>query len=203
MSVLRILQKKNPIDRITLDSVAIPIRTDEFHSNRIIDAIQNLEDTMRHAHGCGIAAPQIGMNRRIILVEDLAEYMDGIPEHVLAAMGRMPFARIILINPIVTIVDAEDVFLFEGCLSHSSVELGVVPRAKTIHVVAFNESGEPLSFDATGMLARIIQHEVDHLDGVCIDTKALPNTWVALDDYKAIWRGCPPDEIKRAFYRAA
>lgn len=114
--------------------------------------IQELKETMGKENGVGIAAPQIGVHDRVIIVET-----DGVPTAY--------------INPVITersfrMVDSE-----EGCLSVPGC-WGVVKRHRSVSVKAFAESGEPVSLKAQGLLSIIFQHEIDHLDGVLFIDRA-------------------------------
>ncbi|NIA14418.1 MAG: peptide deformylase [Nitrospiraceae bacterium] len=103
-------------------------------------------ETMAEFDGCGLAGPQVGVAKRIVVLRDPAE-------------GK----EMCLINPEILEGDGEEVGE-EGCLSLPAV-FAEVPRKTRIRLRALDEHGEPLEFEATGMLARIIQHETDHLDG--------------------------------------
>ncbi len=105
-------------------------------------------ETMRFANGVGLAAPQLGINKRIIVVED--------------AEGDNRIA-LTLINPKITQKKGKVKFC-EGCLSLPGVSSDVV-RPEFITVEALNLDGDLLKINAEGLFARIIQHEIDHLDG--------------------------------------
>ena len=106
-------------------------------------------ETMRSAKGVGLAAPQIGVSKRIIVVEDV----EGDNKVVLT-----------LINPKITQRKGKVKFC-EGCLSLPGISSDVM-RAEFITVEAQNLDGDLLKINAEGLLARIIQHETDHLDGI-------------------------------------
>jgi len=106
-------------------------------------------ETMRLANGVGLAGPQVGIERRIIVVED----MEG--------DNRV---AITLINPKIVHKKGKTRFC-EGCLSLPGVSNDVI-RPESVTVEAVNLDGDNVKIDASGILARIIQHEIDHLDGV-------------------------------------
>ncbi len=112
--------------------------------------IDDMFETMYSASGVGLAAPQVGDGRRVIVV-DVSPVEKEVP----------PMA---LVNPEIVsrrgMVEAT-----EGCLSVPGVE-GVVARPEVVVVTGLNELGEPVKFEAGGLLARALQHEIDHLDGV-------------------------------------
>lgn len=130
-----------------LERKSAPVPSVDNGIRRLID---DMFETMYASNGVGLAAPQIGVGQRVIVV-DVSPVEK---EHA-------PFG---LVNP--EIVDrvgrVEDA---EGCLSVPGVE-GLVARAEEIEVTGLNESGDPVRFRARNFLARAIQHEVDHLDGV-------------------------------------
>lgn len=118
--------------------------------------IEDMFDTMADSDGAGLAAPQIGVLRRVVIfsVENNPRYPDA--ETV---------ARTILINPQIEVLDEERESGWEGCLSIPGMR-GVVSRATNIRYSGFNEKGEKFSREVSGFHARVVQHECDHLDGV-------------------------------------
>lgn len=110
---------------------------------------------MRDAHGVGLAAPQIGILERII---------------VIAPAGK----PVVLINPEITRKEGE-VIGEEGCLSIPGL-YGDVPRAEFVAVKALDRKGRPVEYEMEGMAARVVQHEVDHLDGILFLDKVDPAT---------------------------
>jgi peptide deformylase len=118
--------------------------------DKVRELIRDMFETMRAASGVGLAAPQIGVGKRVIVVD-----VSPVDEKA---------APIALVNP--EIVESRgQAEGTEGCLSLPGVE-GVVPRAETVLVKAQDEQGRPLQFRASGFLARALQHEIDHLDGI-------------------------------------
>ena len=97
------------------------------------------------SHGVGLAAPQIGINKKLIVVD----------------IGDKNLLR--LINPVVIKTEGKEE-MEEGCLSVPDVYVNI-KRPRSIKVKALNENGQLLSFEATGLLARAISHEIDHLKG--------------------------------------
>jgi len=127
-------------------------------------ALQNLVDdmidTMRDAPGVGLAAPQINVSQRVIVVE----YEDpeaGIPHQLYA-----------VVNPEIVSFSRETEMGVEGCLSIPGV-LGDVERATSIVVKGFDRRGKPLKLHLEGWVARIFQHEIDHLNGVLFTDRAV------------------------------
>ena len=126
--------------------------------------ISDMIETMRQADGCGLAAPQIGISRRILVV-DGAELADRYPE--LAGFHRE------MINPEVTFASEETSTYNEGCLSIPDVDADIV-RPKTIKVRYVNAAFEVVEEEFDDFAARMIQHELDHLDGILYTDRATP-----------------------------
>jgi peptide deformylase len=119
-------------------------------NDRIRELVRDMFDTMRAASGIGLAAPQIGVGKRVIVV-DVSPVEKDIP----------PLA---LVNP--RIVESRGLTVgVEGCLSIPGVE-GEVPRGEVVLLKALDDQGQPVQLTARGLLARALQHEIDHLDGI-------------------------------------
>ena len=116
--------------------------------------IDNMFDTMRAAPGVGLAAPQIGEYLRLVVVE----YTENEDENAKPK-------KYVLVNPEIISRSEELVTDIEGCLSLPGLA-GMVERHEAVTVKAKNRFGKPLKIEADGWLARIFQHEIDHLDGV-------------------------------------
>ncbi len=114
--------------------------------------VQNMLDTMYDANGVGLAAPQIGVSKRVVVL--------GPGEEVL-----------VLINPRIITATGEPEIGEEGCLSVPDV-WGLVRRSPTVVVEGWNLQGKEFSFEAEGLMARAIQHEIDHLDGILFIDRA-------------------------------
>lgn len=125
-------------------------------NNDILDIIDDLKATLEDGVGLGIAAPQIGISKRIIVVgakKENVRYNDA-EDIPLTAM----------INPKWEKISDETDIQFEACLSVPSIS-GKVERYKNIKLEYFNEQGEKIEKEVHGFFARLIQHECDHLDG--------------------------------------
>ena len=132
--------------------------------------IQNLLDTLDSAQepeGAGLAANQIGLNKRLCIVRNY------VPN---PADEKNPITQeFILINPKIVSRSKETVTDWEGCLSVPDV-YGKVERYKKIKVKALNEMGEHIRLTATGFFGAVVQHEVDHLDGILFTEKVVGET---------------------------
>jgi peptide deformylase len=116
--------------------------------------IDDMIDTMRQAPGVGLAAPQVGESSRLIVVEYGDEENDETPPKLY-----------VIANPEISKASQETVLGTEGCLSIPGIQ-GDVERFESITVKGLNRYGRPTTVKAKGWLARIFQHEIDHLDGV-------------------------------------
>ncbi len=116
--------------------------------------VADMVDTMREAPGVGLAAPQLNVRQRVIVVE----YGDEEDEEA-------PRKLYTVVNPEITRRSSETVLGVEGCLSVPEF-VGEVERAEAVTVKGQNPYGQPGKIKAQGWLARIFQHEIDHLDGV-------------------------------------
>lgn len=156
MALRTIVQDGDPI----LKKVCRPVT--EFNA-RLAQLIDDMKETLVDACGLGLAAPQVGVMRRVCIVVDLPPEDDGAaPEE-----GEEPEYRFIeLVNP--EIIDRQgSVGLYEGCLSFPGHN-GYIKRPEQVTVRAFDRDGNEFTATRTGMTARAICHECDHLDGVTI-----------------------------------
>jgi len=132
-------------------------RVTEFDAS-LADLAERMSSLMREANGVGLAATQIGVLRRVFV------YQSGEEEPVVA-----------LVNPVVVESSEERETAEEGCLSLGAASVVVdVERALAVVVEASSPEGAPLRIEAEGLEARVIQHELDHLDGVLIIDRASP-----------------------------
>ena len=123
----------------------------------IIDIIEDLKSTLEFGTGLGIAAPQIGVDKRIIVVgakKENIKYNDA---------EEIPITA--MINPTWKKLSEETDIQYEGCMSVPSIR-GKVERYKNIELTYYNENGEKLVKELRGFFARLVQHECDHLDGI-------------------------------------
>jgi len=150
MTVREILKMGDP----RLLRVAEPVK--EFGTPELEALIADMFDTMHAANGAGLAAPQIGVNLRLVIYgfKQNTRYPDA-----------PPVPETVLINPKLRPLSAEMVDGWEGCLSVPGLR-GVVPRFSALHYEGFDQYGNVIRRDADGFHARVVQHECDHLDGI-------------------------------------
>ena len=134
--------------------VAEPVK--DINDPSIQNIIQDMFDTMYQANGAGLAAPQIGVNLRIVIYE-----VSSNPRY--PEVETVP--RTILINPVIEPLGKEMETDWEGCLSVPGLR-GRVPRYHSVHYQGLDESGQSVDRRVNGFHARVVQHECDHLDGI-------------------------------------
>ncbi len=134
--------------------VASPV--ERFGTADLRQLVADMRETMAAHDGAGLAAPQIGVDLRVVIfgVEANPRYPEAPP---------VPFT--VLINPRLTAVDAGLEEGWEGCLSLPGLR-GVVPRYTSLRYEGFDPKGRPVRRDVAGFHARVVQHECDHLDGI-------------------------------------
>ena len=160
MAIREIIRMGNPI----LARKSEPIKLDDIGT--LPNVVQDMIDTMRAANGVGLAAPQIGLNIRLIVFE--------IPASRQTASDReTPIGPQVLINPRIIQFSEEVEFEWEGCLSIPGLR-GEVPRHSSIEYDAIDVEGNNLRRNAFGFHARVVQHELDHLDGILYPER-MPN----------------------------
>jgi len=150
MTVREILKMGDP----RLLRVAEPVTA--FDTLELHALIADMFDTMHAANGAGLAAPQIGVNLRLVIYgfKQNTRYPDA-----------PPVPETVLINPTLRPLHADRDEAWEGCLSVPGMR-GVVPRFSSLHYEGFDQYGNAIKRDADGFHARVVQHECDHLDGI-------------------------------------
>lgn len=172
------------------------VQRDEILSARTEKLIAQMRDAMRNAPGVGLAAPQIGVPLSIAVIEDKPEYMKDIPEEVLAARERRPVPFHVIINPVLTLRPGSPVEFFEGCLSLAGFT-AIVPRAQEVRVECLDQHGEPQVIEASGWYARILQHEIDHLNGTLYIDRMLSRSFSSVENHARHWKDRSIAEIRR------
>jgi len=150
MAVQEVIKMGHPL----LLQYANPV--ENFNTSALDNLLIDMKDTMAALNGAGLAAPQIAVSQRIVIF--------GV-----AANPRYPdveeVPETVLINPEITVINDELITGWEGCLSVPGMR-GLVPRFKSIHYRGYDQYGNLVERDAHDFHARVVQHEVDHLDGV-------------------------------------
>eukprot|EP00258_Populus_trichocarpa_P000269 XP_002298107.3 peptide deformylase 1A, chloroplastic/mitochondrial [Populus trichocarpa] len=163
----------------------------EIGSERIQKIIDDMVKVMRMAPGVGLAAPQIGIPLRIIVLEDTAEYIGYAPKNETKAQDRRPFDLLVIVNPKLKKKSNRTAFFFEGCLSVDGFR-AIVERHLDVEVIGLSRDGQPIKVDASGWQARILQHECDHLEGTLYVDKMVPRTFRTVENLDLpLAEGCP------------
>ncbi len=191
--LLKIVQTGEPV----LRQRARELTPEEISSPQVRQLITLMRDTMRDAPGVGLAAPQVGVGLRLVVVEDRAEYQAAFPPEELAARERKPVDFHVLINPLLVVEDPRPVEYHEGCLSVTGYA-ALVRRARGVRVEALNEHGAPVSFSARGWYARILQHEVDHLDGTLYLDRMETRSFTSAENHRRYWGGKTVAQVREA-----
>ena len=176
MSILKVARMGHPV----LRRRARPLEPDEIGTPRIQQLIDDMFETMRDSEGIGLAGPQV--------YESIRLFVAGVDDEE----RMMP--PVVMINPEVTPVGSDVEEDWEGCLSIPDIR-GRVSRATDIKVRALDRYGTPISMTADGFPARVIQHEVDHLDGVLFfDRMTSFESLTFLEEYSRYWSKSGEDQ---------
>jgi len=145
MSVYKILVEPDPV----LRQKSLPVKN---INAGILRVLENMRDTMYAADGLGLAGPQIGISKRITVVDPGNNLIEIINPEIITSEGEQSGS--------------------EGCLKVPG-KVGWLKRAQKIRVRGLNPQGESIELEATDLLAKAIQHEIDHLDGILFPDKAI------------------------------
>jgi peptide deformylase len=183
---LKIVQAGDPFLRqcartLTPDEIVSP------DTKRLIDL---MSETMRDAPGVGLAAPQVGESVRLVVIEDRPEYVKDVPADRLAERERSPVPFHVLVNPTLTLLEEGSALFFEGCLSLTGF-VALTPRARAVRVDGLDERADPVSITARGWYARILQHEIDHLDGTLYVDRMLTRSFMNQASMARHWQELP------------
>ncbi|HLW44139.1 MAG TPA: peptide deformylase [Candidatus Acidoferrales bacterium] len=188
---LEIVQAGNPV----LRQRARPLSVAEIRSREIQKLIESMRTRMHEAPGVGLAAPQLGLALQLAVIEDREEYHKDVSEKLLRERERRPVPFHVLINPALEEIGEERAEFFEGCLSLSGFT-ALVPRARAVRVTCLDERGQRKVIEASGWYARILQHEIDHLNGTLYIDRMRTRSFTSLENLAEFWKGKPVNEIK-------
>jgi peptide deformylase len=166
---------------------------DQIRSRETRSLIEEMRTTMHEAPGVGLAAPQIGMPLQLAVIEDKAEYQKDAPAEFIKARERKPVPFHVIVNPVITLEAGDDVAFFEGCLSVAGAT-AVVARARRVRVDCLDHKGHPQTIHASGWYARILQHEIDHLQGTLYLDRMLTRTFMTVDNFARLWKYADQDQ---------
>lgn len=169
MALLTIAKLGNP----ALRQVAAAVDPDEIGSRAFQQFIDDMLETMYQADGIGLAAPQVSRSQQLL---------------VMACPGENGFPQTVLVNPRIVYYGPHQVENWEGCLSVDGLR-GKVTRPSMVRVQGLDRHESPLDFEATGLFAICIQHELDHLNGkLFLDRMTDLSTLTQLDEFDRYWK---------------
>ena len=152
MAIREIIRMGHP----TLRRVARPLEPEELGSEHIGRLLEDMVDTLHHAGGIGLAAPQINASVRLAIVD--------VPGGA-SRYGEIPAMPLtVFVNPQIEVLPGESAGYWEGCLSVPGLR-GFVERPQHVRVRSLDLQGNPFELELSGFLATVFQHEFDHLDG--------------------------------------
>jgi peptide deformylase len=190
---LKIVQTGETVLRERARSLAL----DEIRSQETQDLIADMRETMYDAPGVGLAAPQVGLPLQLAVIEDKAEYTRDAPSDFVKERERKPVPFHVIINPQLTLLDEPKLEFFEGCLSLPGYT-AVVARARRVVVDCLDEHGKARRIEASGWYARILQHEIDHLNGTLYIDRMYTRSLMSMENFNRYWKDKPIDQVKKS-----
>lgn len=176
MAILEVIKMGHP----SLRKRALEVSLEEIKTPDFQEFVNDLIETMRDEKGVGIAAPQVGVLKRVFIMECLVN--DRYPD-------RGAFELRAIVNPEIQVVSNNMVDSWEGCLSIPGIR-GRAQRFESIKLTGRSATGEPISENLTGFEAIVAQHELDHLDGVLfLDRMENLQTLTFQEEYDKYWTG--------------
>ena len=151
---------------------------DRFDTPELHQLVRDLLDTMRELDGAGLAAPQIGVDQRVVVFE-----VGSNPRYPEAD----PVPLTVLVNPLIEPLGEDLTEDWEGCLSVPGLR-GLVPRHRRIRYRGFDAAGVPIDRIVSGFHARVVQHECDHLDGMLYPRRIRDLCWFGFNEEIAAMR---------------
>jgi peptide deformylase len=176
MAILKVARLGHPV----LRQVATPVAVDAIRAPATQRLIDDMIETMREYNGAGLAATQVHLLEQIAVIEVLKN-----PRYPEAP--EIPLT--VLVNPVVTALTEQMEDGWEGCLSIPDMR-GVVPRYTAVRLQAYDREGQPIDLKATDFFARVIQHEIDHLQGIVyVDRMRDLRSLTHLAEWNKYWLG--------------
>lgn len=188
-----IVQAGHPV----LRAEAALVPQERFGTRELRDLVATMVEVMRAAPGVGLAAPQIGVGLRVLVMEDSEALMSKLSPEERAARGRTPLPLVTFVNPTIVRRGGGRAVFFEGCLSVAGY-MAIVSRDLEVEVAGVDVNGDPIRQVYRGWPARIAQHEIDHLGGTLYIDRMISRTFACYDEIKARWLGKAPEEILAA-----
>ena len=192
---LKIVQTGDPV----LRQGTRELSPEEIKSTSIQQLIDLMREAMRAAPGVGLAAPQVGVPLQLAVIEDRPEYMNDYSPAELAERQRTPIDFHVIINPKLSLSGDSSAEFFEGCLSVPGFA-ALVRRATNVRVECLNERAEPLIIEAQGWYARILQHEIDHLNGTIYLDRADTRSFTTAENFNRYWQDLSSEEVRKELH---
>lgn len=176
------------------------LSVDEIGSESIQRLIDDMRDTMHDAPGVGLAAPQIGESLQLAVIEDCEQYFKKLSADQVAKRDRCSIPFHVIINPELKLIGSDTADFFEGCLSLDGFS-AMVTRHKRVRVRCLNQAGETVVIEAKGWYARILQHEVDHLNGTVYIDRMESRTFMTTSNYERHWADQEIGKVRKTLLR--
>jgi peptide deformylase len=166
------------VGEAVLRQKAKALTVDEIRSVQTKELLEWMRETMHDAPGVGLAAPQVGLGLQLAVIEDKPENMKDAPADFMKARERKPVPFHVLINPKISFT-------------------ALVPRARQVRVEYLDHNGNAKTIDASGWYARILQHEIDHLQGTVYIDRMYPRTLMTVENFNRYWKSKSVAEAKK------
>jgi peptide deformylase len=194
MSTLpKIVQAGHPV----LRDAAKRVPEEMFGSAELASLARTMVEVMRDAPGVGLAAPQIGVGLRVIVMEDVSTTMARLSDAERTERGRVELPLTILVNPELHPAGDRRATFFEGCLSVGGY-MALVERRLDVVVRGLDTDGKKVELELRGWPARIAQHELDHLDGTLYVDRMLSRSFCENREMQTRYAGRSIEEIRAA-----
>ncbi len=187
---IEIVQAGNPVLRQRARQLSVA----EIRSREMQKLIEAMRECMHEAPGVGLAAPQLGLALQLAVIEDREEYHKDVSEALLAERERRPVPFHAIINPTIEEIGDEKAEFFEGCLSVAGFS-ALVSRSRAVRVNCLDEWGVSRVIEASGWYARILQHEIDHLNGTLYIDRMRSRSFTTMENLVEYWKGKPVSEV--------
>jgi peptide deformylase len=179
LAILKVAQLGHPV----LRQKAEPVPKDMLGRPGLEKLVEDMVDTLREYEGLGLAAPQVHYPVQIIIVESRGD-----------KAGQEEIPLTVLLNPQIVESSEEEVSNWEGCLSLGDLR-GIVPRARSVVVEALDRKGQPLTLKAQDFFARVLQHEIDHLNATLFIDRMPDLRYLAFNrEFARYWVPPQPEE---------
>jgi peptide deformylase len=160
-----------------------------------------MRETLRDAPGVGLAAPQVGVELRLAIIEDVPEYSKNLTPEQMKERERVPVEFHVIVNPEIVRREGPMLEFFEGCLSLNGYS-AMVPRYRSVEVRCFDEHAQAKTIHASGWYARILQHEIDHLNGIVYIDRMHSRTFMTVENLTRNWKDVSSEEVLKRLHAA-